>query len=128
MPYGSTTAFAGSAQLALDVGLFDVERVEILRGPQGTLYGASTMGGLLKYVPRAPDTSAFGGTARAGISSTDEGGVSYDVASAINVPLSEGKAAVRLGGFYSEDGGYIDIVLAKLDVVDVTAVLRIEPA
>jgi len=117
VPYGSTTAFAGSAQLALDVGLFDVERVEILRGPQGTLYGASTMGGLLKYVPKAPDTTAFGGTARAGISSTDHGGVSYDVASAINMPLSEGKAAVRLGGFYSQDGGYIDNVqLGKDDV------------
>ena len=117
VPYGSTTAFAGSAQLALDVGLFDVERVEILRGPQGTLYGASTMGGLLKYVPKAPDTTAFGGTAHAGISSTDHGGVSYDVASAINIPLSEGKAAVRLGGFYSQDGGYIDNVqLGKDDV------------
>src|SRR5262245_52430284 len=68
VPYGSSTAFASGGQLALDVGLFDVQRVEILRGPQGTLYGASTMGGLLKYVPTPPDTSAFGGTARAGIS------------------------------------------------------------
>ena len=50
VPYGSSTPFASGAQLALDVGLFDVSRIEILRGPQGTLYGASTMGGLLKYV------------------------------------------------------------------------------
>ncbi len=62
VPYGSSTAFTASAQLALDVGLFDMSRVEILRGPQGTLYGASTMGGLVKYVTNVPDTKSFGGT------------------------------------------------------------------
>ena len=67
VPYGSSTPFASGAQLALDVGLFDVSRIEILRGPQGTLYGASTMGGLLKYVSVLPDVSAFGATARAGV-------------------------------------------------------------
>ncbi|HEX7373529.1 MAG TPA: TonB-dependent receptor, partial [Steroidobacteraceae bacterium] len=117
VPYGSSTSFASSAQLALDVGLFDVDRIEVLRGPQGTLYGASTMGGLLKYVPQKPDTHAFGGSVQAGISSTEHGGLNYDVASAVNVPLSDGKAAMRLSGFYSQDGGYIDNVqLGKDDV------------
>jgi len=117
VPYGSSTAFAGGSGLALDVGLFDVQRVEILRGPQGTLYGASTMGGLLKYVPQKPDTSAFSGTVDAGLSSTEHGGMNYDVASAVNVPLSEGKAAMRLSGFYSQDGGYVDNVqLGKDDI------------
>jgi outer membrane receptor protein involved in Fe transport len=117
VPYGSSTAFAAGSGLALDVGLFDVQRVEILRGPQGTLYGASTMGGLLKYVPQKPDTSAFSGTVLAGLSSTEHGGMNYDLASAVNVPLSEGKAAMRLSGFYSQDGGYIDnLELGKDDV------------
>ena len=110
VPYGSSTAFAGAAQLALDVGLFDISRVEVLRGPQGTLYGASTMGGLLKYVTTVPDLHDLGGTARAGLSTTEHGGVSYDVASAVNLPFGSDKAAARVSGFYSQDGGYVDNV------------------
>jgi outer membrane receptor protein involved in Fe transport len=109
VPYGSSTGFAAGAQLALDVGLFDVERIEVLRGPQGTLYGASTMGGLLKYVPTKPDTHDFGGTAHVGVSSTEHGGINYDAASAVNMPLFD-NAALRLSGFYSQDAGYIDNV------------------
>jgi iron complex outermembrane receptor protein len=117
VPYGSSTAFAGAAQLALDVGLFDLARVEVLRGPQGTLYGASTMGGLLKYVTTAPDLHKFGGTARAGLSATEQGGISYDVAGAVNLPFGSDKAAARVSGFYSHDGGYVDdIGLGKDDV------------
>jgi iron complex outermembrane recepter protein len=108
VPYGSSTPFASGAQLALDVGLFDVSRIEILRGPQGTLYGASTMGGLLKYVSVVPDTAAFGATARAGLVSTSGGGVGYDAAAAVNAPLAGDKAALRVSGFYTHDGGFID--------------------
>lgn len=108
VPYGSSTAFTASAQLALDVGLFDMTRVEILRGPQGTLYGASTMGGLVKYVTNMPDTTAYGGTVRANVSSTQDGGVGYDASSAVNIPLVDDKAALRVGGFYTHNGGYVD--------------------
>ncbi len=108
VPYGSSTPFASGAQLALDVGLFDVSRIEILRGPQGTLYGASTMGGLLKYVSVLPDVSAFGATARAGVVNTSGGGVGYDAAAAINAPLADDKAALRVSGFYTHDSGFID--------------------
>jgi iron complex outermembrane recepter protein len=108
VPYGSSTPFASGAQLALDVGLFDVSRIEILRGPQGTLYGASTMGGLLKYVSTLPDVSAFGATARAGIVSTSGGGVGYDAAAAINAPLADDTAALRVSGFYTHDSGFVD--------------------
>lgn len=108
VPYGSSTSFAGAAQLALDVGLFDIERVEILRGPQGTLYGASTMGGLLKYVTKAPDPAGFGGGLRAGVNATAHGGVGYDLAGALNAPFAGDTAAVRLNGFYTKDAGFID--------------------
>ena len=108
VPYGSSTPFASGAQLALDVGLFDVSRIEILRGPQGTLYGASTMGGLLKYVSVTPDPTAFAATVRAGVSSTESGGVGYDGAAAVNAPFADDRAAVRLSGFYTHDGGYVD--------------------
>jgi outer membrane receptor protein involved in Fe transport len=108
VPYGSSTPFVNGAQLALDVGLFDLSRIEILRGPQGALYGASTMGGLLKYVTNAPDAANVGGTARANISSTQSRGVGYDAASAINAPLADNAAALRVGGFYRRNDGYID--------------------
>jgi iron complex outermembrane receptor protein len=108
VPYGSSTGFANFAQLALDVGLFDLDRVEVLRGPQGTLYGASTMGGLIKYVTTMPDTNNYSGNARAGISSTRGGGISYDGAGALNAPLIPDLAAVRVSGFYSHDGGFED--------------------
>ncbi|HVK41227.1 MAG TPA: Plug domain-containing protein, partial [Phenylobacterium sp.] len=61
VPYGSSSAFTNGPRRALDVGLFDIERVEVLRGPQGTLYGASSMGGVLKYVTRAPILDEFSG-------------------------------------------------------------------
>lgn len=122
VPYGSSTAYAGAAQLSLDVGLFDVTRVEVLRGPQGTLYGASTMGGLLKYVSVVPDLNEFGGVARAGLAATEEGGTSYDVAGAVNLPFAAGKAAARVSGFYSHDGGYVDNIGLKKDDVNQTDV------
>lgn len=118
VPYGSSTPFASGAQLALDVGLFDVSRIEILRGPQGTLYGASTMGGLLKYVSVTPDPTAFGATMRAGLVSTAGGGVGYDGAAAINAPFADDKAAVRVSGFYSHDSGYIDNLATGRDDVN----------
>ena len=118
VPYGSSTPFAESARLALDAGLFDMSRIEILRGPQGTLYGASTMGGLLKYVTNVPDTTAFGGTVRANAASTQRGGVGYDASSAINVPLIDDKAALRLSGFFTHGGGYVDNLSRDAEDVD----------
>lgn len=118
VPYGSSTPFAESARLSLDVGLFDMSRIEILRGPQGTLYGASTMGGLLKYVTNVPDTAAFGGTVRANVASTQRGGVGYDASSAVNVPLVEDKAALRVSGFFTHGGGYVDNLSRNAKDVD----------
>jgi iron complex outermembrane receptor protein len=117
VPYGSSSAFARGAQLALDVGLFDIDRIEVLRGPQGTLYGASTMGGLIKYVTKQPNANRFGVDIQTGISDTKDGGVSYVGAAAVNLPLVADEAAVRASGFYSRDGGYIDdVALNRQDV------------
>ncbi len=116
VPYGSSSDFANGAQTALDVGLFSLDRIEVLRGPQGTLYGASSMGGLIKYVTKQPDTSRFGGDAQAGVSGTEYGGVNYNVAAAVNFPVLSDKIAVRASGFESHDGGYVDnIALGQKD-------------
>jgi iron complex outermembrane receptor protein len=117
VPYGSSSAFADGSQRALDLALFDLDRVEVLRGPQGTLYGASAIGGLIKYVTQAPDASEFSGNARAGISSTREGGTSYNGVLSVNAPVVADRLALRMSGFYSVDGGYIDnLALGKHDV------------
>jgi iron complex outermembrane recepter protein len=108
VPYGSSSAFAQGGQVALDVGLFDMSRIEVLRGPQGTLYGASTMGGLIKYVTHGPDVTAFSGSAQTGVASTRDGGINYNAAVVVNAPLSANSAALRASAFYSRDAGYID--------------------
>lgn len=118
VPYGSSSAFTNGPRRALDVGLFDVERVEVLRGPQGTLYGASAMGGVLKYVMRAPVLDVLEGSAKAGVAGGSEGGVSYDGSLVVNAPLAEGVSAVRASAFYSRDGGFSDNVVTGQSDVD----------
>ncbi len=117
VPSGSSTAFAGGGFTQLDVGLFDLERIEVLKGPQGTLYGASTIGGLLKYVTRRPDSTRFAGDVQMGVASVNRGGTNYNVSAAVNLPVVADKFAMRLSGFHSHDGGYIDnVALGKEDV------------
>ena len=117
VPYGASTGFARGGQLAYDAALFDISQIEALRGPQGTLYGASTMGGLLKYVTQEPNASSSGGSARAGVSSTERGGINYNAGGSYNLPLADDKAALRMSGFYTHDDGYIDnVALGRKDV------------
>lgn len=117
VPYGSSSAFSNASTLALDVGIYDLDRIEVLRGPQGTLYGASTMGGLLKYVSTKPDTAEYDGQVRAGVASTERGGLNYDGAATINAPLVAGKAALRANGFYSHEDSYVENVAMSDDEV-----------
>lgn len=108
VPYGSTSGLGGASGFQPDVALFDLDRVEVLRGPQGTLYGASSMGGLLKYVTQAPSTTEVSGEANAGVADTRFGDASYFGNAVINLPIATDKAALRASGFYSRNGGYID--------------------
>lgn len=108
-PFGSSSALVNGAVLAGDFDTFDVARIEVLRGPQGTLYGASSMGGLLKFVTNTPDTGGFAARARASVEDTKGGELSYRTTAMINVPLSQ-TVAVRASGFYRKDGGFIDSI------------------
>jgi iron complex outermembrane recepter protein len=110
VPFGSSTGFAQGAQTSIDVGLFDIDRIEVLKGPQGTLYGASTMGGLIKYVSKQPDPTAFYGTTQTGVAFTEGGGVSYNLAAAVNAPIITDTVALRASIFESHEGGFIDNV------------------
>ncbi len=89
---------------------FDVERVEVLRGPQGTLYGASSLGGTLKYISRQPDLRALQGSAYGELSSTSHGGTNHVLQGVLNIPVSPDKVALRIGVQSGRDGGTIDRV------------------
>lgn len=100
-----------------DPSLVDLERIEVLRGPQGTMYGISSMGGLIKYVTKLPDLVNFGGNVQVGASDIQNGGVGYNFAAAVNIPIIDNVLGVRATAFETHDGGYIDNVqLGKSDV------------
>jgi len=108
-PFGSSTGLVNGGVLAGDFDTFDVARIEVLRGPQGTLYGASSLGGILKFVTNAPNTSHFEARARASIEDVKGGDLSYHANAMVNVPLGD-TFALRASGFYNRQGGFIDSI------------------
>ena len=106
--FGSSSAFAAGSSTALDMSLLDLNHIEVLRGPQGTLYGAGAMGGLVKYVTNEPDTSELSGKVSLGASTTSGGGVGNTVSGVINVPLKADVAGLRVAAFRDHDGGWVD--------------------
>jgi outer membrane receptor protein involved in Fe transport len=108
-PFGSSSGLVNGGVLAGDFDTFDVSRIEVLRGPQGTLYGASSMGGLLKFVTNAPDTGGYSAKGRVSVEDTKGGDLSYRTTAVVNVPLSE-TVAVRASGFHRKEGGFIDSI------------------
>jgi outer membrane receptor protein involved in Fe transport len=107
VPFGSSSGLANGAILSGDFDTFDLARVEILRGPQGTLYGASSLGGVMKYVPNPANTEKFEAKLQGSVESVKDADPGYALTGAINVPLSD-KFAIRASGFYRVDEGYID--------------------
>ena len=89
---------------------FDLDRVEVLRGPQGTLYGASSLGGTIKFISKQPDAKTFSGSTYTELSSTSHGGINYLGQAVLNVPLIQGSTALRIGVQTGHDSGYIDQV------------------
>ncbi|WP_168452857.1 TonB-dependent receptor domain-containing protein [Sphingopyxis microcysteis] len=91
-----------------DLRLYDVDNVEILEGPQGTLYGAGSLGGIIRVVPKSPDPRAMSVQAIAGVSVTQHGDPGGDIAAIANLPVGDNGHALRLVGYMLTDGGYID--------------------
>ncbi|MEO5611450.1 MAG: TonB-dependent receptor [Sphingomicrobium sp.] len=108
-PFGSSTGLVNGGVLAGDFDTFDVARVEVLRGPQGTLYGANSLGGLLKFVTNAPDTKRTIMRGRVSVEAVDGGDMGYRGHAVVNVPLSE-TVAFRASGTYRKEGGFIDSI------------------
>lgn len=102
-PFGLVTS-----AIAPDAGAYDLERIEVLRGPQGTLYGANAQNGVVRVLTRDADLGDFELRARVTLSSTDTGGENHRADAAINVPIIEGKFAARAVAGYSDLSGWVD--------------------
>ncbi len=109
VPFGSSSGLANAAILSGDFDTFDLSRIEVLRGPQGTLYGASSLGGVLKYVPNRPNTDGFAARFQGSVESVEGGDVGYSLTGVVNIPVSE-RFALRASGFYRFDDGFIDSI------------------
>jgi iron complex outermembrane receptor protein len=106
---GSTTAYyIDETPLGTDLRLFDIDRVEVLRGPQGTLYGVSSMGGALRTVTRKPDPGALEARFDGSVNQVAHGGVGGDANLAVNLPLAKDRLALRLVAYDEKRSGYID--------------------
>ena len=115
-PLGSSGIWAQSGGLTLDLMPFDLQRLELLRGPQGTLYGAGSMGGLLKYVLTVPDTHKFGADVAADAATVDGGkGLGHTFQAHVNVPVLADQLAFSVSGFQKRTPGYVDNVYTKLN-------------
>jgi len=92
----------------LDPNLFDVERVEFLRGPQGTLFGSNSLAGAVRFINKNPDLNQFDSTVLVDWGSTDGGSFLQRYNGMVNIPLVEDTLALRLVGFYRDEEGYLD--------------------
>lgn len=101
-------AATNEGKIVISPALYDLNRVEVLRGPQGTLYGSGSMGGTIKVVPNAPNPAAFDASAELIFGDTDHGGFDHGENAMVNLPFGAGLAAVRIVGSYSADAGWID--------------------
>jgi outer membrane receptor protein involved in Fe transport len=117
VPYGSSTLLGGGPAVP-DIDPGDLAQIEVLRGPQGTLYGVASIGGLLKFVTVDPSTDAISGRVQAGVDDVHNGAqVGYNVRGSVNMPLSD-DLAIRASGFTREDPGYIDNPLLHTEGVN----------
>jgi iron complex outermembrane receptor protein len=104
-------AAATTGKSAIDPDLYDLARVEVLRGPQGTLYGAGSLGGTVKLITNSPDPSGFYGDAQTTVSQTAGGGLNYGEKAMVNLPLFSDVLALRVVGTYGHTSGWIDRIV-----------------
>ena len=90
-----------------DIDLFDLNRVETLRGPQGTLFGSGSVGGTIRYITNQPQLGRFEGLAEANVNLVDEDDIGGHLKGMVNLPIGD-QVAVRAVGYYTQYGGFID--------------------
>ena len=115
---GAPGAGGDSGERQPDFKLVDINRVEVLRGPQGTLYGAGSVGGTLRVITNKPNASEVEGFVEVDFSGTKNGGGNSEVSGMVNVPLVEDTLAARFVGYYRDTSGYIDNVALGTDNIN----------
>ena len=96
------------AQRSLDVPLVDMARLEVLRGPQGTLYGDGSMGGTIRFITRAPKLDRFEASVEAGVNQLSDGEAGWRANAVVNLPLSSGVVGLRLVAGHEDQAGSVD--------------------
>jgi len=108
VPIGSGNGQAAGAENMLDVMKAGMERVEIVKGPQGTSFGASSMGGIVRYISGDPSLDEFSARLSADLSTIDHGGSGQRYTGNLSAPIASGKMGVKVSGYYEDIGGFID--------------------
>ena len=122
----TTNVYFGEVPVAYNgpdpgLSLYDMDRVEVLEGPQGTLYGAGAIGGIIRLVPHAVDLTRVAAEVSGGVSGTRGGAAGGDIAAMVNVPLVDAAMGLRAVAYRVRDGGYIaDVARGLRDVNTVT--------
>jgi iron complex outermembrane receptor protein len=109
-PFGSSSIYAAGSMLTPDIDPHDLERIEVLRGPQGTLYGSNTLGGLVKFVTTPPDTTQASGYVGIDANSVAGGGSGFGTHATANLPLVKNTLGLRVNAYDRTDPGHIDNV------------------
>ena len=115
--------------LTPDIRVFDLERIEFLRGPQGTLFGAGAMAGLVRFISKKPNLEEFEGSIQASASDTEGGSMGWSVRGMVNVPLND-NFGLRVTAYEGSDGGWIDNTATgndnanELDITQFRTMLR----
>lgn len=91
-----------------DLDLYDLNRVETLRGPQGTLFGSGSVGGTIRYITNQPDIDETSGSLEANVNTSTDGGTGGHAKGVANIVFMPGTMALRVAGFHTEYGGFID--------------------
>ena len=110
VPFGASTVGGLGNSHFPDFDPSMLERVEVLRGPQGTLYGASSLGGSIKFVTKQPDLENFSGRVEAGLESTDGGDMGWSTRGSVNIPIVTDMIGLRLSAFKRDDPAWLDNV------------------
>lgn len=108
----------GNGYVGGDNGLYDLNRVEVLKGPQGTLYGDGSVGGVIRYITNRPALNQFQMSANVSALYTEYGAPSQDIETMLNTPLVDGTLGLRFAGMFEHDGGWVDEPAASLTDVN----------
>lgn len=105
---GTVATYVGESPLVVDLKLLDIDRVEVLIGPQGTLYGAGTLGGAIRYIPNKPVLDETTVKIYGGVNTVTEGGNGHEAGFVFNTPLSDDELGLRVAFQQQKNAGYID--------------------